>query len=100
MTGTRIAQVLGGQVAVGSKVTVEGWIRTRRDSKAGLSFLAVHDGSCFEPLQVIAPKELANYESDVLKLTSGCAVRATGQLVQSQGKGQAVEIQADSVEVV
>src|SRR6476659_4186188 len=99
-SATRIALLLAGEVPVGNKVTIEGWLRTRRDSKAGLSFLAVHDGSCFEPLQVVAPNTLANYESDVLKLTTGCAVRATGQLVQSQGKGQAVEIQADSVEVV
>ncbi|MEO7097562.1 MAG: asparagine--tRNA ligase, partial [Polyangiales bacterium] len=55
----RIAEVLAGSVAVGSKVTIEGWIRTRRDSKAGLSFLAVHDGSCFDALQIVAPQELA-----------------------------------------
>jgi len=100
MTGTRIAQVLGGQVAVGSKVTIEGWVRTRRDSKAGLSFVAIHDGSSFEPLQVVAPQELANYQSDVLRITTGCAVRATGELVASQGKGQAVELRADAIEVV
>ncbi|MDX2092896.1 MAG: asparagine--tRNA ligase [Kofleriaceae bacterium] len=96
----RIADVFAGKVPVGSKVTIEGWVRTRRDSKAGLSFVAVHDGSCFEPLQIIAPAELANYESDVLKLTTGCAVRATGELVASQGKGQSVEVRADAVEVV
>ncbi len=100
MSSTRIAQVLAGQVTVGSKVTIEGWIRTRRDSKAGLSFLAIHDGSCFEPLQVIAPAELPNYQTDIVKITTGCAVRATGELVASQGKGQSVEIRADSVEVV
>src|SRR6476661_6544995 len=100
MTPTRIAQVLGGQVAAGSKVTVEGWIRTRRDSKAGLSFLAVHDGSCFEPLQVVAPAELSNYQSDVVRITTGCAVRVVGEVVASQGKGQSVELRADSVEVV
>jgi asparaginyl-tRNA synthetase len=99
-SATRIALLLAGEVPDGNKVTIEGWLRTRRDSKAGLSFLAVHDGSCFEPLQVVAPNTLANYDSDVLKLTTGCAVRATGQLVQSQGKGQAVEIQADTVEVI
>src|SRR5580693_8676359 len=100
MTETRIAQIFAGSVQIGTKVTVEGWIRTRRDSKAGLSFLAVHDGSAHEALQVVAPQELANYHSDVLRITSGCAVRATGELVASQGKGQAVELRADSVEVV
>src|SRR5689334_19573109 len=100
MSSTRIAQVLAGEVPVGTKVTIEGWIRTRRDSKAGLSFLAVHDGSCFEPLQVVAPQELPNYQSDVLRITTGCAVRATGELVASQGKGQSVELRAESIEVV
>ena len=97
---TRVSQLLAGAVAVGTKVTVEGWIRTRRDSKAGLSFLAIHDGSCHDPIQVVAPAELANYTTDVLKLTTGCAVRATGELVASQGKGQSVEIKADVIEVV
>jgi asparaginyl-tRNA synthetase len=100
MTSTRIAQVLAGQVAVGSRVTIEGWVRTRRDSKAGLSFLAIHDGSCFEPLQVVAPAELPNYQSDIVRITTGCAVRASGEIVASQGKGQAVEIRGDSIEVV
>jgi asparaginyl-tRNA synthetase len=97
---TRIALVLAGKEPVGSRVTVEGWIRTRRDSKAGLSFLAIHDGSCHDPLQVVAPAELANYQSDVLRITTGCSVRATGELVASQGKGQSVELRADSIEVV
>jgi asparaginyl-tRNA synthetase len=97
---TRIARVLSGGESVGSRITVEGWVRTRRDSKAGLSFLAIHDGSCFEPLQVVAPQELANYQSDVLRITSGCAVRATGELVASQGKGQSVELRAEMIVVV
>jgi len=99
-TSTRIALVLGGQVAVGSKVTIEGWVRTRRDSKAGLSFLAIHDGSCHDPLQIVAPAELPNYQSDVVRITTGCAIRAVGEVVASQGKGQAVEVRADSIEVV
>ncbi|HUS27405.1 MAG TPA: asparagine--tRNA ligase [Kofleriaceae bacterium] len=100
MHGTRIALILAGEVPVGTKVTIEGWVRTRRDSKAGLSFLAIHDGSSHEPLQVIAPQELPNYQDDVLKITTGCAVRATGELVASQGKGQSVEVRADKIEVV
>ncbi len=100
MSSTRIALVLAGQVAVGSRITIEGWIRTRRDSKAGLSFLAVHDGSCHDALQIVAPAELPNYQADVVRITTGCAVRCTGEVVASQGKGQAVEVRADSVEVV
>jgi len=97
---TRIAVVLSGGEPVGSRITIEGWVRTRRDSKAGLSFLAVHDGSCFDALQVVAPAELANYQADVLRITSGCAVRVTGELVASQGKGQSVELRGEAIEVV
>ena len=95
-----IASLLKGRLPVGSRVSVRGWVRTRRDSKAGLSFVHLHDGSCFDPIQVVAPAQLANYENEIRKLTSGCAVIATGVLVQSQGQGQSVEVQADSVEVV
>ena len=84
---------------VGDIVTVRGWIRTRRDSKAGISFLAVHDGSCFNPIQAVVPNTLSNY-SEVLKLTTGCSLIVTGKLVESQGKGQAFEIQADEVQIV
>ncbi|HEX2685750.1 MAG TPA: asparagine--tRNA ligase [Kofleriaceae bacterium] len=97
---TRIASVLAGQAPVASRITIEGWVRTRRDSKAGLSFLAIHDGSCFDALQVVAPAELPNYQADVLRITSGCAVRVTGVVVASQGKGQAVELRAETLEVV
>ena len=76
------------------RVTVRGWIRTRRDSKAGLSFLNVHDGSAFAPLQVVAQSTLPNYVDEILHLTAGCAVVATGTLAESQGKGQTVELQA------
>ena len=95
-----IASLLKGKTPIGARVTVRGWVRTRRDSKAGLSFVHVHDGSCFDPIQVVAPAQLPNYESEVVKLTSGCAVIATGVLTESQGQGQAVEMHADAIEVV
>ncbi len=82
---------------IGQKVTVRGWLRSRRDSKAGISFLAIHDGSCFDPIQAIAESSLANYQSEILGLTKDCAIEVTGTLVASQGKGQNVEIQADNV---
>ena len=97
---SNISTLLKGQTPVGTRVTVRGWVRTRRDSKAGLSFIHVHDGSGFDPIQVVAPAQLPNYESEIKKLTSGCAVIASGVLVQSQGQGQSVEVQADSVDVV
>jgi asparaginyl-tRNA synthetase len=96
----RIADVLSGRVELGSTVMVRGWVRTRRDSKAGLSFIQLSDGSCFDLLQIVAPGELENYERDVLRLTTGCSVEITGTLVESQGKGQTVEVLGSGVEVI
>ncbi len=96
----RVVDILAGRTAVGTRATVQGWIRTRRDSKAGLSFLHVHDGSCFDALQVVAPARLGNYLDEVLGLTAGCAVTVTGTVAASQGAGQAVELLADSIVVV
>ncbi|MBW2461954.1 MAG: asparagine--tRNA ligase [Deltaproteobacteria bacterium] len=96
----RIVEILAGDPAVGSTVVVQGWVRTRRDSKAGLSFINLHDGSCFGMLQIVAPSELAEYQDTVLKITSGCSVRVTGEVVESQGKGQTVEVRASQVEVL
>jgi asparaginyl-tRNA synthetase len=95
-----VASILKGNVPTGTHLTVRGWVRTRRDSKAGLSFIHLHDGSCFDPIQVVAAAALPNYESEVKKLTSGCSVVATGTLTASQGQGQAVELQAESIQVV
>ena len=99
MAVVSIKAALAGTHPVGSEVTVRGWVRTRRDSKAGLSFVNLSDGSCFDPIQIVAPNTLPNYESDVLKLTAGCGVIATGTVVESQGKGQSFELQASAIEV-
>ena len=79
---------------------MRGWVRTRRDSKAGLSFINVSDGSCFDALQVVAPDSLSNYASEVLHLSAGCSLIAEGELVASQGKGQGFELSASRIEVV
>jgi asparaginyl-tRNA synthetase len=100
MAVVSVREALAGSVAAGTEVTVRGWVRTRRDSKAGLSFVHLSDGSCFAPIQVVAPDTLANYESEVKHLTTACAVIATGTLVPSQGQGQSYEIQASRIEVV
>jgi len=100
MADVSIAEALGGKPGEGANVTVKGWVRTRRDSKGGFSFIAINDGSSFESIQVVAPGSLANYASDVQKITAGCSVIARGALVKSQGKGQAFEIQASDVRVV
>lgn len=100
MTTLSVAQALAGHVPEGGQVTVRGWVRTRRNSKAGLSFIHLSDGSCFAPIQVVAPASLPNYESEVKHLTTGCAIIATGTLVKSQGQGQAFEVQATTIDVV
>ncbi len=100
MTVVSVEQALAGKLPAGGEVTVRGWVRTRRDSKAGLSFVNVSDGSCFAPIQVVATNALANYDSEVRHLSTGCSVIATGTLVASQGQGQSFEIQATKLEVV
>ncbi|ALN80694.1 asparagine--tRNA ligase [Lysobacter antibioticus] len=100
MTVVSVEQALAGKIPAGGEVTVRGWVRTRRDSKAGLSFVNVSDGSCFAPIQVVAPNTLSNYDEEVKHLTAGCSVIATGILVASQGQGQNFEIQASSLQVV
>jgi len=95
-----VASALGGRVPVGSRVTVRGWVRTRRDSKAGISFIHLHDGSCFDPIQVVVPGDLPNFATEIVKLGAGCAIVAVGTLVQSQGKGQAVEVAATRLDVL
>ncbi|WP_372877793.1 asparagine--tRNA ligase [Spongiibacter marinus] len=99
MLGTSVKKLLNGSVELGATVEIKGWLRSRRDSKGGFSFLALNDGSTQHALQVVAPGELANYQSDVQRLTAGCSLRVVGTLVASQGKGQSVEIQAEEIEV-
>ena len=100
MTKSTISSLLSGTTSVGTQVTVKGWGRSKRDSKAGISFIAIHDGSCFDAIQAVVPNDLDNYEDEVLKISTGAAVVIEGELVESQGKGQSVEIHAQSVEVV
>ena len=100
MNANPVADLLSGRVANGTNVIVEGWVRSKRDSKAGISFISVHDGSHFDPIQTVVPDTLQNYESDVLAISTGCAVRVSGELTESQGKGQQVEIQSTSIEVI
>ena len=95
-----VKALLSHEVDRGSTVTVSGWVRTRRDSKAGLSFLAVYDGSCFNPIQVIISNDLSNYSTEVLHLNVGCSVEVTGSLNASKGKGQSVEIHSHCIRVI
>src|SRR3982751_316326 len=100
MSDVSIADALREKVPENETVTVKGWVRTRRDSKGGFSFVAVHDGSCFDAIQVVVPAALPNYTFEVLHLTAGRSVTAPGTLVPSQGKGQSFEIQASQLQVL
>ncbi len=95
-----VRSVLGGGAPSDELVTVKGWVRTRRDSKAGVSFVHLSDGSTFHPLQVVAPNALDNYAAEIARLTAGCAIEATGMIVPSPAKGQPFEMQATAIRVV
>src|ERR1700737_1649842 len=92
--------ILAGQGPQDAAITVKGWVRTRRDSKAGISFVHLSDGSSLHLLQVVAPSTLPNYTDEVLKLTAGCAVEAIGTIVPSPAKGQPFEMQASALKGV
>lgn len=99
MNRTRIRQVITSSM-LNMPVTVCGWVRTRRDSKGGFSFIEINDGSCFQNLQVIAGAELPNYTDEIEKLFPGASIRVDGMLVASEGKGQRCEVRAERVTVL
>jgi asparaginyl-tRNA synthetase len=100
MAWLKVKEALAAEV--GTRLTLKGWVRTRRDSKAdgGLSFIALTDGTCHDALQAVARASLGNYASEVQRLGPGCALEVDGRLVASAGKGQAVELEAEVVRVV
>ena len=87
------------EAAIGRQAIVQGWVRTRRDSKGGFSFVELNDGSCLANIQIICDGELANYETEIKKLTAGCSITVSGQVKPSGGKGQATELHAAEVTV-
>ncbi len=100
MPRTTIADLLAGRTEPGSTVTVKGWVRTRRDSKAGISFVNVNDGSTLANVQVVAGRDLPNYEGEVIRLTAGCSVVVEGEVVATPGRPQPVEVRATSIDVL
>ena len=99
MEATTVKAVLDGERAVGASARVRGWVKSRRTSKGGFSFIALSDGSCVADLQVVADQALANYD-EVVALSAGCAVDVAGEVVESPAKGQARELRATAVRVV
>ena len=98
MSGENIARLLARESA-GAEATVRGWVRSARHAK-GLTFLDVTDGSCLSGIQVVADAGLPDYETAVKPLRTGCAIEATGALVESPGKGQRWELKATGVVLV
>lgn len=99
-SASTIALCLSGRIPIDETVTVHGWVKTRRDSKAGISFVTLHDGSCHAGIQLVIPSTLANYQSDILHITPGCSLIAKGILIASQGQKQKFEIQTKQIEVL
>ncbi len=88
------------ETAVGKKAVLQGWVRTRRDSKGGFSFIELNDGSSMSNVQIVADANLENYESEIKHLHTGASVRITGEVKESPAKGQKTEIQAEKVELI
>ncbi len=95
----RIADLLTGE-RVGDEIVAMGWVRTRRDSKGGFSFIELNDGSCLTGIQVIADQTLPNYLDEIVKLQTGCSIRVSGILTESPAKGQKVEVKANALTVL
>src|SRR6266446_9411950 len=85
--------------AVGKQVVLQGWVRTRRDSKGGFSFIELNDGSCFGNVQIVADGKLPNYESEIKKLGAGASIGVSGEVRASPAQGQPTEVLAHSVTV-
>ena len=96
-TPTSVKEALN-KTAPSASTLVQGWVRTRRDSK-DFSFIELSDGSSLRNLQIIARNSLPNY-SDIQRLTTGASIKVNGELVASQGKGQKWELVADKIDIV
>ncbi|MBD2364151.1 asparagine--tRNA ligase [Anabaena minutissima FACHB-250] len=97
MVNQRIAEILrSGQPD--ESLVVQGWVRTKRDLK-GFAFIEVNDGSSLANLQVVINQDLPDYEAILKQLNTGASVEVNGVLVASQGKGQRIELKAETVKV-
>ena len=93
---TNLIKHILGQDGDGRELTVEGWVRTRRDSK-GITFIEVNDGSTIKNLQVVIDESFPDYKKTLEAINTGCSIVVTGTLVPSEGKGQNVELKAQSI---
>ena len=97
---TTIKDLFSSKLVEGADVELSGWVRSKRSSKGGFSFIHLNDGSCLSTIQVVADKTLDNYQEEVERLSVGCSISLVGSLVASEGKGQDREIQAQKIEVI
>ncbi|MDE6467710.1 MAG: asparagine--tRNA ligase, partial [Muribaculaceae bacterium] len=96
MKRTKIADIFAPEL-IGKEVSVKGWVRTRRGNK-NVQFVALNDGSTVRNLQIVF--DLSKFSDDDLKpVTTGSSIHVTGKLVESMGKGQSCEVQADTLEI-
>lgn len=95
----RVATLLK-QTSPGTSVDVAGWVRTRRDSKQGFSFIELNDGSCLANLQIVVDAQVPGYAETIKHVTTGASLRVTGDLKESPGQGQRVELHAKSLELI
>jgi asparaginyl-tRNA synthetase len=96
---TRVVHVLK-ESQPAEQVEVAGWVRTRRDSKQGFSFVELNDGSCMASLQIVIDADVPGYEETIKQVTTGASIRVSGELKESPGKGQRIEMQAKTLELV
>ena len=98
---TRIAELFAqSEAQIGQIVRVQGWVRTRRDSKAGISFVELNDGSCLKSLQIIAEQDHSDYRDTLADITTGSSLLVEGLVVASPGKGQPIEIHANRIKLL
>lgn len=96
MKRTRIVDAIK-MTQFGETVNVKGWVRTKRGNKE-VNFIALNDGSTINNIQIVA--DVAKFDDELLKsVTTGACLNVTGKLVKSEGAGQAVEIQADEIQI-
>jgi asparaginyl-tRNA synthetase len=97
---TTIKDLFSSKLVESADVELSGWVRSKRSSKGGFSFIHLNDGSCLSTIQVVADETLDNYQEEVERLSVGCSISLVGSLVASEGKGQDREIQAQKIEVI
>ncbi|CRK85641.1 Asparagine--tRNA ligase [Candidatus Providencia siddallii] len=95
-----IINIVKNTITIGSNIIIQGWVRTIRTSKTGISFIGIYDGSCNSLLQIIAYDKLSNYKNEILRITSGCSLVVTGVLKKSPGIGQYFELEAYKIKVI